>query len=137
MDMEKPSLIMNLEKAWAGDLDALLDQYAETCVFVDKAFDIEHHGHKGIREVFAFTYSMMPDFRATYSDYVVTDDRAAAKWTYTGSFTGEFEGKRYTAVPVKVDGVSFMQLSDGKIVHNADYWNLPVLAAQLAGHGEG
>jgi steroid delta-isomerase-like uncharacterized protein len=127
----KPELITQLEKAWAGDLDTLLSLYAEECVFEDKAFDIRHEGHQGIREVFEFSFSMMPDFRVSYSDYVVAEDRAAAPWTFTGSFSGEFEGKTYSNVPVRIDGVSFMRLANGKITHNADYWNLPALAAQL------
>ena len=131
----KPDLITQLEKAWSGSLDTLLSLYAEDCVFEDKAFNLRHEGHEGIREVFAFTYDMMPDFRVSYSDYVVTDDRAAAPWTFTGSFSGEFEGKTYSNVPVRIDGVSFMRLADGKITHNSDYWNLPAIAEQLATHG--
>lgn len=131
----KPELITQLEKAWAGNLDTLLSLYTEDCVFEDMAFNLSHKGHEGIREVFSFTYNMMPDFRVSYSDYVITEDRAAAPWTFTGSFSGEFEGKTYKNVPVSINGVSFMRLADGKIVRNSDYWNLPAIAEQLAKHG--
>lgn len=127
----KPELITQLEKAWAGSLDTLLSLYAEDCVFEDKAFNLRHEGHEGLREVFAFTINMMPDFRVTYNDYIIGDDRAAAPWTFTGTFSGAFEGKAYSNVPVRIDGISFMRLAEGKIAYNSDYWNLPALIEQL------
>lgn len=132
MSAQRPFLIEHLEKAWAGDLDTLLSLYVEDCTFEDKAFDIVHHGHAGLREVFAFSYQMMPDFRAVYGEHVVGDDYAATKWTFTGTFHGAFQAVQYDGVPVRIEGVSFMKLADGKIVRNSDYWNVGSLAEQLA-----
>lgn len=126
-------LIETLGRAWAGDLDALLSLYHQDGIFEDKAFGIVHHGHDGLREVFDFTYRMMPDFRVAYGDHVVTADYAASRWIFTGSFHGTFEGRRYAGAPVRIEGVSFMRLREGKIVQNTDYWNLASLAEQLNG----
>ena|SRR5438067_1238198 len=125
------ALLTALEKAWSGDVEALLAVYTPQCVFVDKAFNLIHHGHAGLRELFAFTYSMMPDFRASYGDHVITADRAAAQWTFTGTFQGNFEDRHYEKVPVRIEGVSFMRLDGGKIAYNTDYWNLAALTNQL------
>ncbi|MCK9502704.1 MAG: ester cyclase [Porticoccaceae bacterium] len=105
--------------------------YAEDCVFEDKALGLAHHGHQGIRDVFAFTFSIMPDFSVTYGDFVVGSDYAAVEWRYTGSFQGELEGNHYQGVPVAINGISFMVLRDGKILRNSDYWNLATLMEQL------
>lgn len=129
-------LIRNLTAAWAGDEQLLLDQYVEDCRFEDKAFGIVHTGHDGLREVFAFTFSMMPDFRVEYGKVVLGEDCGAAEWTFTGSFQGEYDGVRHAGTPVRIEGVSFMTFRDGKIATNCDYWNVKSIEEQLAaGHG--
>ena len=125
-------LTADLTRAWAGDLDSLIAQYAEDCTFEDKAFGLVHHGHAGLREVFAFTFGMMPDFRVTYGNELIGEDCGAAEWTFTGSFHGDYEGKLHAGTPVRIDGVSFMTFRDGKIVTNCDYWNVKTIEQQLA-----
>jgi len=108
-------------------------QYVPDCTFEDKAFGIVHHGHAGLREVFAFTFTMMPDFRVRYGTTVLNHDAGAAEWTFTGHFHGEFGGRHHTGTPVRIEGVSFMTFRDGRIATNTDYWNVKSLEQQLAG----
>lgn len=125
-------LIENLTKAWAGDEQLLIDQYVEDCTFEDKAFGIVHKGHAGLREVFAFTFGMMPDFQVEYGDPALTERNGAVQWTFTGSFQGEYDGVKHSGTPVRIEGVSFMTFRDGKIVSNTDYWNVRTIEEQLA-----
>jgi steroid delta-isomerase-like uncharacterized protein len=126
------NLIANLTAAWAGDCELLIAQYVPDCRFEDKAFGIVHHGHEGLREVFAFSFSMMPDFRVAYGNVVLGPDCGAAEWTFTGSFHGEYDGKVHAGTPVRIEGVSFMTFRDGKIATNTDYWNVKTIEQQLA-----
>lgn len=126
------NLIENLTKAWAGDEQLLIDQYVEDCTFEDKAFGIVHKGHAGLREVFAFTFGMMPDFRVEYGEPALTESNGAVQWTFTGSFQGEYDGVKHSGTPVRIEGVSFMTFRDGKIVSNTDYWNVRTIEEQLA-----
>ncbi|MCB2050105.1 MAG: ester cyclase [Novosphingobium sp.] len=125
-------LIEKLTKAWAGDEQLLIDQYTEDCTFEDKAFGIVHKGHQGLREVFAFTFGMMPDFRVDYGEPALTADNGAVQWTFTGSFQGEYDGVKHSGTPVRIEGVSFMTFRDGKILTNTDYWNVRTIEEQLA-----
>lgn len=127
------TLIQNLTTAWAGDEALLIAQYVEDCTFEDKAFGIVHHGHAGLREVFAFSFSMMPDFRVEYGNEVLGPDCGAVEWSFTGSFQGEYDGVQHAGTPVRIQGVSFMTFRDGKIVTNTDYWNVRTIEQQLAG----
>ena len=128
----KSKLAQDLELAWAGDLEMLLAQYVEDCTFEDKAFGLLHHGHEGLREVFGFTFSMMPDFKVVYGNEVIGTDCGALEWIFTGSFRGEYDGKVHKATPVRIAGVSFMTFRDGKIATNCDYWNVKTIEEQLA-----
>jgi steroid delta-isomerase-like uncharacterized protein len=129
--MEPDQLIEKLTQAWAGDLATLLSLYHPECVFLDKAFDIRHDGHEGIRQVFTLSFLMMPDFRVTYGKYAITELAGAVEWFFTGSFRGEFSGKMYDGVPVRIEGVSLMVFRDGLIAANTDYWDVKSLSRQL------
>ncbi|MEZ5482618.1 MAG: hypothetical protein R3E73_10725 [Porticoccaceae bacterium] len=41
--------------------------------------------------------------------------------TTAGFFTEGLEGKHYGGVPVKMEGISFMELSDGEVSRNTGY----------------
>ena len=128
-------LIANLERGWAGDADLVVAQYVEDCTFEDKAFGLVHHGHAGIREVFAFTFGMMPDFRVQYGKSILGDAVGAVEWTFTGSFHGAYDGRQHDGTPVRIEGVSFMTLRQGLIVTNTDYWNVRTIEEQLNSGG--
>lgn len=125
------ALIADLEAAWAGDVERLISLYVPDCVFEDKAFGIVHHGHAGLREVFAFSFSMMPDFRVRYGRSAIGTETGAVEWTFTGSFHGEHGGRVHDGTPVRIEGISFMTFRDGKIVTNTDYWDVRSLERQL------
>jgi len=125
-------LLEKLALGWSGDCASLISVYHPDCEFKDKAFEITHHGHKGIREVHSFTYVMMPDFKVQYGASTITSDAGAAQWIFTGTFSGEFEGKTFASRPVRIEGVSFMTFRDGLIATNTDYWNLDALRKQLS-----
>jgi len=129
----KHPLLEQLERAWAGDGDLLVSLYDDPCTFEDKAFNLAHHGHAGIREVFAFTFAIMPDFRVVYGPAVIGPDAGAAEWVFTGTFRGDYNGRTFAPTPVRIEGISFMQFRNGKIARNADYWNVGSLDAQLGG----
>lgn len=132
MTNDNASLMEKLTAGWGNaDKNALVSAYNDVCKFEDKALGLVHHNLAGIEEVFDYTFTIFPDFKAVYGHHVVTDDYATAEWVFTGSFQGEFEGKQYNGVPVRVEGISFMELSDGKISRNSDYWNVASLVEQL------
>jgi hypothetical protein len=131
METGMAGLLADLERAWAGDVDRLVPLYAGPCRFEDKALGLVHHRHAGIREVFAFTVSMMPDFRVVYGEHVLGAEAGAAQWVFAGAFRGRFAGRIYPATPVRIEGVSFMTFAGDRILTNTDYWSLASLSEQL------
>ena len=119
----KPELLTRLEAAWKGDVDLLASLYAEKCTFEDKALGLQHHGRDGVREAFETTFSMMPDFQVEYGDHILTSDGCSARWTFTGSFHPNGRDGDGPVRPVRVEGISFMTLSEGFIKKNVDFWN--------------
>jgi predicted ester cyclase len=61
-----------------------------------------------------------PDLRFTLEDLVAEGDRVAARYYWEGTQEGEFMGYRPTGQAVRVGGMDFYRLRDGKIVEHWD-----------------
>lgn len=51
-------------------------------------------------------------------------DRAAAEWTFSGKYTGQFPGfPPGTGQPMEFQGAAILELHNGQIVHDTEYVN--------------
>ena len=75
--------------------------------------------------------SAFPDVRMTVRDVIVDGDRAAWRWTFSGTHQGEFAGIPATGRPIEYDGVSIERIRDGKIVERWDFPDLLTALRQL------
>jgi len=69
------------------------------------------------------------DARFNIDDLVVAGDRVVARWTCTGTHTGDFIGIPATGKKMSVLGISMYRLRDGKIVetrNSADVFGMLV-----------
>jgi predicted ester cyclase len=86
-----------------------------------------------IREYFGNLFRSFPDFDMVVTDRVCEGDKAAVRWTATGTFngTGRFEGMSPNGASISVQGFDLLTVSDGLIVENHAYTNAMDLARQL------
>lgn len=120
-----------VERYNAGDLDTVMDLYAEDAVQVmpDGTFE----GRSAIRERLARDLNACPDAAYTVRTFIEHGDTFADEWTFTGTHTGPFRLADGTEVPptgkrVEVTGMELVRLRDGKIIiDNLYYDNAAVL----------
>jgi steroid delta-isomerase-like uncharacterized protein len=116
----------------AGDLDGVMDLYAEDAVQLMPEGTFE--GRDAIRERLARDLVACPDIDWTVLSFVEQGDVFADEWSFVATHTGPFElpdggelpptGKR-----VELRGMELVELRDGKIVvDNLYYDNMAVLA---------
>src|SRR5215472_12207990 len=60
-------------------------------------------------------HSAFPDQRFAIVDLVAADDRAACRWTLTGTHHGPFLGVEATGRHVEVSGIDFIHMSGDRI----------------------
>jgi steroid delta-isomerase-like uncharacterized protein len=116
----------------AGDLDAVMDLYAEDAVQLmpDGTFE----GRSAIRERLAQELNGFSDVAHRVESFVEQGNAFADEWTFVGTHTGAValpDGSRLppTAKRVEIRGMEFVQVRDGKIViDNLYYDNMAVLA---------
>jgi len=88
---------------------------------------------EGIRRWFGDLFAAFPDFALSVADMFAYGERAAVRWTATGTFTGpvKFEGLNATGAAVAIEGLDLLTIRDGLIRENHAYTNPTELARQL------
>jgi 3-oxoadipate enol-lactonase len=116
----------------AGDLDAVMDLYAEDAVQIMPEGTFE--GRSAIRERLARDLVACPDIAWTVLSFVEQGDTFADEWSFVATHTGPFQLPDGTEFPatgnrVELRGMELVQVLDGKIVvDNLYYDNMAVLA---------
>lgn len=86
-----------------------------------------------VKAWFGNLFRAFPDFAMEVADMVAYGDKAAVRWTATGTFTGpgKFEGLAATGARVELEGLDLLTIEDGLIVENRAYTNATEMARQM------
>lgn len=130
MGAYKTLLDTYVERYNAGDLDGVMDCYAEDAVqwMPDGTFK----GRTTIRDRLALELAAFSDITWTVESYLEQADLFADEWTFAGTHTGPFTLPDGSTVPptgkrVELKGMELCKVRDGKIVvDNLYYDNLAV-----------
>ena len=118
--------------AWsAQNIEAILSFFTEDCVYEDVALSAVNTGKQQLEAFLRVTFTATPDFRIEPKAVFAAGDRAASEWIMSGTQTGPFPGIPATKKKFSVRGVSLMELEQGKIRRNTDYWSLATLLQQV------
>jgi steroid delta-isomerase-like uncharacterized protein len=118
----------------AGDLDGVMDLYAEDAVqyMPDGTFE----GRSTIRDRLAVELDAMTDVAHRVESFVDQGDAFADEWTFVGTHTGPFRLPDGAELPptgkqVEIKGMEFVQVRDGKIVVDNLYYDTAAVVVQL------
>ena len=134
MSANRKLLNRYVERYNAGDLDAVMDLYADdaTQLMPDGTFE----GRSAIRERLAQELNGFSDIAHRVESFVEQGDAFADEWTFVGTHTGPFQLPNGTQLPptgkpVELRGMEFVQVRDGKIVVDNLYYDNTAAAVQL------
>jgi steroid delta-isomerase-like uncharacterized protein len=125
-----------VERYNAGDLDAIMDLYAEDAVqgMPDGVFE----GREAIRERLARELEAIPDVTHTVMSFVDQGDAFCDEWTFVGTHTGgpltlpNGDELPPTGKRVEVKGMEIVRVNEqGKITLNTLYYDNLAVAVQL------
>jgi steroid delta-isomerase-like uncharacterized protein len=131
MSANKGLLDRYVELYNAGDLDGVIDLYAEDAVQLMPEGLFE--GREAIRERLARDLEACPDISWTVESFVEQGDEFSDEWSFVATQTGPFKLPDGTELPpsgkqVALRGMEYVQVRDGKIVvDNLYYDNLAVM----------
>lgn len=99
-----------------GNLDLVDEVYAPDFVWhvVDIADDVV--GTDAFKELVTTFRTAFPDFRVTFDETFMADDKIVTRWTMTGTNLGPLQGLPPSGQPVRLQGVAVSRMVDGKTV---------------------
>ena len=134
MSANRKLLDRYVERYNAGDLDGVMDLYAEDAVQImpDGTYD----GWNTVRERLAQELDGFTNLNHTVRSFVEQGDLFADEWTFVGTHTGSFRLPDGTELQpterrVEIRGMEVVRVRDGKIVLNSLYYDTMAAAVQL------
>ena len=73
----------------------------------------------GFKQKVAFFLALFPDLEEDLQDIVASGDTVATRWALTGSLQQEFMGIPASGQIIRVEGMNFYRLKDGRVT---DIW---------------
>jgi steroid delta-isomerase-like uncharacterized protein len=118
------------EQGWNERDESVVDELMAP----DVAGHMAHGRVEGIdafKQVRAAFLAAFPDLRLEVEEVLTAPGRAAVRWLFTGTHTGEGFELAPTGQPVRVRGTSWVHLRDGQIAAGWDTWDMGTLFARL------
>ena len=88
-------------------------------------------GLEGRKMFMSAFFAAFPDLLATIEDIIASDDRAALRWSATGTHTGELMGIPPTSKSVTVTGIVIYRFEGGKAVEHWEVFDQMGMMQQL------
>ena len=123
-----------VERYNAGDLDAVMDLYAEDAV--QHMPDGTYQGRSTIKERLSRELGSLSDIEWTVTSFVEQGDAFCDEWHIAATHAGPLTLPDGTKIPptgkrVEIRGMEFCQVRDGKLVVDNLYYDNLTLLAQL------
>jgi len=119
--------------AWlAHDTERILALFTDDCVYEDVTFGVVKHGKAALRAFAEGTFAVVPDFTVELTARFAAETWGVLEWVISGTHHGNFPGmpatgKRFSAVR----GATIVELQEGKIRRNSDYWDAATFMRQV------
>lgn len=118
--------------AWSShDVEKIASFFTDDCVYEDVAMGAVNRGKEELKAFLSATFAAFPDFKVEPTSLFVAGDWAGSEWIMSGTQTGDIGGIPATGKSFSIRGASIIELHEGKISRNADYWNLASLLQQV------
>jgi steroid delta-isomerase-like uncharacterized protein len=126
---EGSSILTEYREAWSsGDAAQVAALYTEDAVREDIPTGISSRGRAEIEAFAAGLFETDADVRLVVTDGFVGERWAVVEWTFTGT-------REETGGGVTFRGASVLELEDGLIRQETDYYDLPQMQQQIAAAG--
>lgn len=114
--------------AWnSHDPDTMLPLFADDIFYEDVAFGSVNHGKTELRKFAADEFDGAPDLELKLLRADFHGNHGTIEWTFSGTDKGVFKtGKKFS-----VRGVSVIDLRDGKISRNLDFYDSATIMRQV------
>ena len=109
------------------DPDKILPLFSDDIFYEDVAFGEVSHGQAEVRKFFLSELEGVPDLELKLMRADIHGGHGTIEWTFSGTDKDVFKtGKKFS-----VRGVSVIDMRDGKIFRNVDYYDVATVMRQV------
>ena len=117
-------ILQTASAAWRQeDFVELVDQFSDRFTFTDHALGLEFKDKGRLTEFLAKTRELFPDSERKANTILSSGDHVISEWTLTATQAEPFLNGRLRKVPICLQGVSVVQIENGKIKRWSDYYD--------------
>jgi len=117
----REDLVSIVTAAWnSHDPDTVVTAYTEDIVYEDVPHGIICHGRAEVRGTAAEFFAADGDVKFEVVNSWVHNGHGVLEWVWRGVDKGEFK----TGKPFSIRGLSIIEVRDGKISRNRDYYDI-------------
>jgi steroid delta-isomerase-like uncharacterized protein len=110
--------------AWRqGNFVEVVDQFNDQFTFTDHALGLDFKDKERLTEFLAKIGERFPDSERRDNSIFSNGDRVISEWTLTATQAEPFLGGGLRKVPICVQGISVVQIKNGKISQWSDYYD--------------
>ncbi len=130
---ETKTIAQDFMQAWSAGGENIIDALAAPDITVIYShFPAPVHGADQLKSILRQTHTSFPDLQLTVQEIIGEEDQAVVRWSYQGTHQqGEVFGIAPTGKSVKVSGITFLRIEDGKVVEESGIVDNFTLQQQL------
>jgi steroid delta-isomerase-like uncharacterized protein len=104
--------------------------YADNCIMEDLP-SIICNSKLELEAYYDYLVKGYPDLTFKAKSCFGNSNKTATEWTMTGTHTSDTSRFKATGKRFSIPGVSILEIQDGKIIRETDYWDMCLLLQQL------
>jgi steroid delta-isomerase-like uncharacterized protein len=113
------------------DVERQVSLFTDDCIYEDVALGKTTHGKDELHAFSKEFFAGAPDLKEELKSVIVSGNRVAIEWIMSGTHTGDWPDLPANGKSFSMRGVSLMELRDGKIQRNTDYYDSASWMRQL------
>jgi len=114
-----------------GDADGADESFTPDSVIHITGSPVPDLDVTGFKQMLRGFFAAFPDLHFTMNDQIDTGDKVAIRWTAEGTHTGPLGPAPATGKRVRMEGVLFDRVVDGRVAERWEQWDQPAMLRQL------
>ena len=128
--------IPEYERIWVdalnrGDISAADEAFAPNAIIHITGSPVPDLDLAGFKLMLAGIRAAFPDLHFTIEDQIASGDKVATRWSAEGSHTGPLGDIAATGKPVRIWGLIYDRVENGRVVERWEQWDQIGLMQQL------
>jgi steroid delta-isomerase-like uncharacterized protein len=113
------------------DVDKIVAFFTDDCEYEDAIMREVVRGKPELRAYFVEWFAVFPDLSFVIKSHYLSPEGGGIEFTFSGTHTNPVMGLPATNKPFTVRGASIVELREGKIRRESDYWDAASFMTQI------